>query len=186
MNKKLFVLLIVLMSLSLLGIVFVQRYWISNAYKTKQEQFNISVRQVLLSVAKKIQLKEIEAYYQVYSKMVQEIEVPDSVSFTELIYKIQNRTTNEIYLFTDGILEQDYKLSSGLFDNELDTIQFKKLTSRKTKARITEGLDGTPKTETRIETFARMPDYERRQFENFISDVAALTPIHKRVEVSEI
>jgi two-component system phosphate regulon sensor histidine kinase PhoR len=53
MNKKLFVLLIALMSLSLLGIVFVQGYWISNAYQTKEEQFAINAKQVLLSVSKK-------------------------------------------------------------------------------------------------------------------------------------
>lgn len=186
MNKKLFVLLIALMSLSLLGIVFVQGYWISNAYQTKQEQFTINVRQVLLSVARKIQLKEIEAYYQVYSAYVDSIEVPDNATFTELAYKIQNKSTNETYLFTDGILEQDYKLSSGLFDNDLDSIQFKKLTNRKTKTKITEGLDGNPKTETKIESFSRLRDYERNQFENFISEVAALSPIYKRVQTEEI
>src|SRR5690606_12580683 len=186
MNKKLFVLLIALMSLSLLGIVFVQGYWITNAYQTKQEQFTINVRQVLLTVTKKIQLKEIEAYYQVYSAYVENIEVPDDVTFTELVYKIQNKSTNETYLFTDGILEQDYKLSSIFFDNDLDSIQFKKLTNRKTKTKISEGLDGVSKTETKMESFSRMPDYERNQFENFISEVASLTPIYERVSATEI
>ncbi|QAA80399.1 HAMP domain-containing histidine kinase [Aequorivita sp. H23M31] len=186
MNKKLFVLLIALMSLSLLGIVFVQGYWISNAYQTKQEQFTINVRQALVSVAKKIQMKEIEAYYQVYSAYVDSIEIPDNTTFTELAYKIQNKSTNETYLFTDGILEQDYKLSSGLFDNDMDSIQFKKLTNRKTKTKISQGLDGNKKTETRIESFSRLKDYERNQFENFISEVATLSPIYKRVRADEI
>lgn len=185
MNKKLFVLLIALMSLSLLGIVFVQGYWISNAYQTKQEQFTINVRHVLLSVAKKIQLREIEAYYKVYSTYVDSIDVPDNVTFTELAYKIQNKN-NEIFQYTDGILEQDYKLSSSLFDSELDSIQFKKLTNRKTKTKITHSLDGTATTETKIESFSRMPDYERNQFESFISEAAALSPIYKRVSAEEI
>ena len=111
MNKKLFVLLIALMSLSLLGIVFVQGYWISNAYRTKAEQFTINSKQVLISVAKEIQLRENEAYYQVYSAYVDSIQVPDNQSFTELAYRIQNKATNETYVYTDGILEQDYKLS---------------------------------------------------------------------------
>src|SRR5690554_1692926 len=186
MNKKLFVLLIALMSLSLLGIVFVQGYWISNAYQTKQDQFTVNVRQVLLSVAKDIQLKEIEAYYQVYSTYVDSIEVPDNATFTELAYKTQNRATNETYIFTDGILEQDYKLSSGLLDTDLDSIQFRKLTNRKTKTRISEGLDGVSKTETRIETFSRLKDYERSQFENFIGEVTVLSPIYNRVKAEEI
>src|SRR5690606_3131201 len=103
MNKKLFVLLIALMSLSLLGIVFVQGYWLSNAYQTKQQQFTINVRHVLPSAAKEIQLREVEAYYEVYSAYVDSIEVPDNDSFTELAYRRQNRATNETYIFTDGI-----------------------------------------------------------------------------------
>ncbi|HLW31881.1 MAG TPA: HAMP domain-containing sensor histidine kinase [Aequorivita sp.] len=186
MNKKLFVLLIALMSLSLLGIVFVQGYWISNAYQTKQEQFTINVRHVLLSAAKEIQLREVEAYYEVYSAYVDSIEVPDNVSFTELAYRIQNRATNETYIFTDGILEQDYKLSAGILDQDMDSIQFRKLTNRKTKTRVSEGLDGLAKTETRIESFSRLKDYERNQFESFIGEVTSLSPIYKRVQPETI
>jgi two-component system phosphate regulon sensor histidine kinase PhoR len=186
MNKKLFVLLIALMSLSLLGIVFVQGYWISNAYRTKAEQFTINSKQVLLSVAKEIQLRENEAYYQVYSAYVDSIQVPDNQSFTELVYRIQNKATNETYIFTDGILEQDYKLSSGFFDSEMDSIQFRKLTSRKTKTKISEGIDGTTTTETRVESFSRMKDYERKQFEDFVSNVTAMVPIYKRVNEKEV
>ena len=125
MNKRLFVLLIALMSLSLLGIVFVQGYWISNAYKTKEEQFAINVKQVLLNVSKEIQLKEVERYYEIYSSYADSIEIPDSASFTELVYKTQNDITKETYIFTDGVLEEDYKLSSGLFDTDVNSIQFK-------------------------------------------------------------
>ncbi|MEH6763484.1 MAG: HAMP domain-containing sensor histidine kinase [Aequorivita antarctica] len=186
MNKKLFVLLIALMSLSLLGIVFVQGYWISNAYRTKNDQFTINAKQVLLSVAKEIKLRETEAYYQLYIPYVDSIQVPDNVSFTELAYKYQNKATNETYIFTDGILEQDYKLSAGLIDADADSIQFKKLTNRKTKTVISEGIDGVSKPGTVVESFSRMKDYEQKQFESFVSNVTALTPIYKRVNVNEV
>ena len=186
MNKKLFVLLIALMSLSLLGIIFVQGYWISNAYRTKTEQFTINVKQVLLSVAREIQLREVEAYYEIYSSYVDSIQVPDNASFTELAYRIQNKATNETFIFTDGILEQDYKLSSGIFDTEVDSIQFRKLTSRKVKTKISEGIDGASKTESRQESFSRMEDYERKRFENFVGNVTALVPIYKRVDAKQI
>lgn len=187
MNKKLFVLLIALMSLSLLGIVFVQGYWISNAYRTKAEQFTINSKQVLLSVAKEIQLRENEAYYQVYSAYVDSIQIPNNEIFTELAYRIQNKATNETYIYTDGILAQDYKLSSGwFFDSEMDSVQFRKLTSRKTKTKISEGIDGITTTETRVESFSRMKDYERKQFEDFVGHVTTMVPIHKRVNEKEI
>ena len=60
MNNKLFSLLIVLMTLSLLGIIFVQGYWIKNSYQNKEDQFTLNIRQVLISVSKEIQLEEIE------------------------------------------------------------------------------------------------------------------------------
>lgn len=186
MNRKLFVLLIVLMSLSLLGIVFVQAYWISNAYQTKQEQFSINVRQVLLSVAEQIKAKEVEKYYEMYNARVEHIEVPDSITFTELAYQIRDQGTNDIYIFTDGILERDYKLSIGIFDKETDSIQFRKLTNRKTKTKISEGLDGIARTETRIESFSRLKDYERNQFENFVKNAVATSPIHQRITAEEI
>lgn len=186
MNKKLFVLLIALMSLSLLGIVFVQGYWISNAYQTKAEQFTINVKQVLLGVAKEIQLRENETYYQVYSAYVDTIKVPDNTVFTELAYRIQNNATNETYIFTDGILEQDFKLSPGIVDMDMDSIQFKKLTNRKTKIKISKGIDGKTTTETRVESFTRMKDYERKQFEDFIVNVASLVPVYKRVDKAQI
>ena len=60
MNNKLFSFLIVLMTLSLLGIIFVQGYWIKNSYQNREDQFTLNIRQVLISVSREIQLEEIE------------------------------------------------------------------------------------------------------------------------------
>lgn len=186
MNKRLFISLIVLMSVSLIGIASIQRFWIKNAYQTKQEQFTINVRQALLSVANEIQLKEVEGYYEVYSSYVDSIAIPDNVTFTELAYITQNRATNETFIFTDGILEQDFKLATGLFDADVDSIQFRKLTNKQTKTTISGGLDGSQGRETKTESFSRLKDYERNQFETFIGEVTSKTPIYKRISAEEI
>ena len=47
MNKRLFALLVILMSLSLIGIIFVQAYYINNALETKEEQFTFNVKKAL-------------------------------------------------------------------------------------------------------------------------------------------
>ena len=47
MNKKLFTLLVILMSLSLIGIIFVQAYYINNALESKEEQFTFNVKKAL-------------------------------------------------------------------------------------------------------------------------------------------
>lgn len=187
MNKRLFTLLIVAMSISLLGIVFVQGYWIVNSYQTKEEQFTLNVRQVLISVSKKIQLREIDDYYQVYSTLVDSVEVPNNVSFTELVYTTRNEKNNETYIFSDGILEEDYKLSAGFLDTEVDSIPFTKIINRKSTTKITEGLDGSQVTsQTRVESFKRLKDYERKAFEDAFKEISAKTPIHRRVNGKEI
>lgn len=186
MNKKLFIVLIGLMSLSLLGIVFVQGYWISDAYSTKQEQFTINVRQALRSAVNKIQLKEVERYYDIYSSRIDSVAVPDNISVTELAYLTRNKNTNETHIFTDGLLEQDYKFSPNIFDSYQDTIQFKKLTNRKTKTTISSGIDGTPVTQTKVESYSRLKEYEKQQFENFVGEISSLVPIYKRINGDDL
>ena len=186
MNKKLFALLIGLMTLSLIGIVFVQGYWINNAYQTKEEQFTFNVRQVLIEVAKQVQLRETEDYYRLYSGLVDSLKQPDNVSVSELIYRIVNEDKNETVIFSDGIIEEDYKLSSGFFDTAIDSIEFKKITNKKQITKIIGGLDGSGFTTQSKVDFVRLRDYERKQFENMFQDISSATPIHKRVSDKEI
>lgn len=186
MNKKLFALLIALMTLSLLGIIFVQGYWISNSYKTKDEQFTINVQQILMATAKEIQLREVDFFYNIYDGYIDQIDAPDNVSISELIYKINSENSDETYIFSDGILQEDYKLSSSFLDTELDSIEFKKLTNRKSTTKISPGIDGDNKTETTIRSFKRLREFERKQFEEAFLNISAKTPIHKRVSGEEI
>ncbi|MEZ4874577.1 MAG: HAMP domain-containing sensor histidine kinase [Flavobacteriaceae bacterium] len=186
MNKRLFALLIGSMSLALLGIIFVQGYWINNAYQTKDDQFTISVKQILLEVAKKIQLQETEKYYKLYSGLIDSVGKPDNVSVSELIYSIANKDKNETVIFSDGIIEEDYKLSSYFLDTDYDSIQFKKITNQKKTTKLIGRPDGAGYiTQTHID-FNRLRDFERKQFEDAVSNITSKTPLHNRVTGAEI
>ena len=63
MSKKLFILLVILMSMSLIGIIFVQGYWIKTSVENKEEQFSYTVTQVLRSVTDAIEQREIRQYW---------------------------------------------------------------------------------------------------------------------------
>jgi two-component system phosphate regulon sensor histidine kinase PhoR len=186
MNNKLFSILIILMTLSLLGIIFVQGYWIKNSYQNREDQFTLNVRQLLISVSKEIQLEEIEKYYNVYNSIIDTIEVPDQASFNELIYTITNDRNDETYIFSDGVLEENYKLSTSALDLDMDSIQFKKITSRKITTKITSGLDGSKDVKSTTESFKRLKDYEQNQFENAYKNILSKTPIHKRTSGKKI
>ncbi|MCF6308166.1 MAG: HAMP domain-containing histidine kinase [Flavobacteriaceae bacterium] len=186
MNKKLFSLLIILMSLSLLGIIFVQGYWIKNSYDTREDQFTLNVRQLLISVSKEIQLNEVEKYYDIYSSFIDTIQVPDHASFSELIYTITNERNDETYIFSDGVLEENYKLSNSALDLDIESIQFKKITSRRITTKITSGIDGSKSVQSKTESFKRLKDYEQNQFEKAYKNILAKSPIHKRISGNKI
>ncbi len=59
MNKKVVIGFIAIMSLSLLGIIGLQVYWILNAIDVKEERFNQDVSDAILIVSKKIESDEI-------------------------------------------------------------------------------------------------------------------------------
>lgn len=185
MNKKLFGILIALMTLSLLGIISVQVYWIVNAYQTKEEQFTLNVRQVLVSVAKEIQLKEIDHWYTLSSALVDSVDKPDNVRLSELIYTIHDEDNTETYIFQDGVLEENYKLTSDFLDATTDSIEFKRLTNNKIVTKQFSTVDGS-QTQSIDEVFDRLRDYERKQIEDVLSNTLSKMPIHQRVTAEEI
>ena len=58
MNKLFFRILVVLMSLSLIGIILVQVYWFDTSFKNNEEQFRFLLKQVLGNVASNLQKQE--------------------------------------------------------------------------------------------------------------------------------
>jgi two-component system, OmpR family, phosphate regulon sensor histidine kinase PhoR len=69
MNKTRFRLLVFFMSLSLLGIILVQLYWVNSSLKKNEEQFRFHVKEVLARVAFKLEQREIKAFLMVYDQV---------------------------------------------------------------------------------------------------------------------
>jgi signal transduction histidine kinase len=58
MNKKLFIGLVLLMSLALLGIISMQYFWFQNSIRVKQAELNLSVNEALRNSALKLENRE--------------------------------------------------------------------------------------------------------------------------------
>ena len=186
MNKKLFVFLILMMSLSLLGIIFVQGYWISNSYKTKDEQFSSTVKNSLLNVSRTIQERELDEYYFLYSGLVDSLGNPENITVNELLYAIRDDRNQEKSVFYNSILSEDFKLSTNIFDTEIDSIKFKRITNRREKIKIKDAIDGAEQAVERFETLSRLTDFEKKQFESAFKNISEKKPIHQRVSKEEI
>ncbi|MFT5230174.1 MAG: two-component system phosphate regulon sensor histidine kinase PhoR [Patiriisocius sp.] len=175
MNKKLFIILLIFMSLSLIGITFVQGYWIKNAYYTTEEQYITNIRNSLIDTAKKIQLKELEKYYTAYNSIINDSETGGSIPMSELMYAIKKDNGTEELIFSNAVIEEDFKLSADLMSIDRDSFRFNSLSKNKEED-VAQGED----------TFRRLKGYERIQFEKVFKLIATETPLHRRVSVHEI
>lgn len=176
------------MSLSLIGIIFVQGYWISESVATKREQFAFSAKRALASVAIKIQNRELEDYYYPLEKIIDSIEVPDDLTFDELFYIDEDPVSNEIFLYRNGILQQDFKLTAPVLEFDLDSLEITRYYNRSSRQIIAKtGLDGNEAvSKDRIEEFSRLVDFEKYNYAKIISEVVRKVPIHKRVTDKEV
>ncbi|SDR97701.1 HAMP domain-containing sensor histidine kinase [Gramella sp. MAR_2010_147] len=191
MNKKLFVLLVALMSLSLIGIIFVQGYWIKSTIDDREEQFSFNAKQVLLNVSEEIQNKEFENYYFQFKN-------PDSLNsklsdrtLTEYFYSNRNQSRNETYFNTEIILEEDYKISSGFLQFAQDSIQFTKMINKRVTDIVRNNqIDGDNLSARQriehIERLSRMEEVEKDILRSAISELVVRLPVHKRVSEGTI
>jgi len=193
MNKKLFVLLVILMSLSLIGIIFVQGYWIKTSVEDKEEQFSNVVADVLTEVAEKVEKRERNDYYDRFADSFDSVGAPKSTQLRNFFYVDRDVNSNEILFYSHGILEEDYGITSTFFDNfsEEDTTLIKNYTSKRTTTILKEdyGLDGKRYKLTpiqKLEKIGGLSKMEQAQFDDVFMEAAKRQPIHKRVSNQEL
>ncbi|SNZ00676.1 sensor histidine kinase [Flagellimonas pacifica] len=193
MNKKLFVLLVILMSLSLTGIIFVQVYWIRTSVDDKEEQFSRTVSDILDKVASRVEKREMKDYSDRLASLVDSIGQPKTTQFKNFLFVDRDVNSDEILFYSHGILEEDYNISSTFFDNfnGEDTTTIKNYTSKRTKAVFREenGLDGKSYTLTpiqRVEKIGGLSSMEKLALEDVFMEYAKSSPIHKRVSKQEL
>ncbi len=192
MNKRLFILLVILMSLSLIGIIFVQFYWIKKSVEDKEEQFSNAVVEVLNRVTDKIEGRERKDYSDRYLNQKDSIGELKDANYTNIMFGYRDFDSNELRLYEHGILEEDYNIPYTFFDtNSSDTTTIKSYTSKRTTTVLKEefGLDGKEYRLTPIQKLQKiggLSAIEKAQYEDIFSEFAKKVPIHQRVSKQEI
>ncbi|MFS4468166.1 sensor histidine kinase [Maribacter sp. 2210JD10-5] len=192
MNKRLFVLLVVLMSLSLIGLIFVQSFWIKKSVEDKEEQFSNIVSEALNSVTTKIAERETKDYFDRYLETKDSVGEAKDKQFRNFFFIDRDVNSNEILLYEHGILEEKYGISSTFFDNDAaDTTIISNYTSRRRTSIFKEDydLEGNRVNLTplqRIEKIGGLSKFDKVAMEDLFSTYAKRVPIHKRVSKQEI
>ena len=188
MGKKLFVLLVILMSLSLVGIIFVQAYFINNTFKNEEEQFTFNVKKALTYTSDKVVQLEYDKYVNELKKLLAQGTVPDSTDLRSILVYKQNESANQIVVYNTGVLEENFKIPS-LIDIGLDSLNFSKYTGFTTK-QVFKNTDldsdlAIAPDET-INSIYSLNKLQMAVFEAQYREEAQNTPIHLRVSKETI
>ena len=193
MNKRLFVLLVILMSLSLIGIISVQLYWIKSSVEDKEEQFSTAVSEVLNKVTDKIENREMKDYSNRFLNLKDSIGEFESSHLSNIFFIDRDLNSNEILFYSHGILEEDYNIASTFIDsgNGNDTTTIKNYTSKRTKTIFKEefGLDGKRyklNPIQKLEKVGGLSSIDKAVFDDVYREYAENVPIHNRVTKQEI
>lgn len=193
MNRRFFVFLVVLMSLSLIGIIFVQGYWIKKSVEDKEEQFSNTVSDILSKVASKVEDREMKDYADGFLKLKDSLGDPENSHFRNFFFVDKDINSNEILLYSHGILEEDYNMASTFFDNGngADSSLLKGITSKRTKTIYREeyGLDGKQfrlNPVQKLEKIGGLSSIDKAVFDDVFRENAKTVPIHQRVSKQEI
>jgi len=181
-----FFFLIGLMSVSLIGIIAVQAYWIKKSFDSNAKQYSLNAKQALIRVAEQIEQREIDRYYVEYIKLA-DSKRPTSRTLSELFQVKKNDYTNETFIYSNSILQEDYKLETPFLKSSGDSIDFTKFTNRKVTRVIRQDESrSNPEfsAEEKFERISRLPEKEKYLLKNAIKEKSAGLPIKDRINRS--
>jgi two-component system phosphate regulon sensor histidine kinase PhoR len=188
MNKLFFRLLVILMSLSLIGIILVQVYWFDKSFENNEEQFKFHVKQVLGNVADKLQKQETYNFYEQYNHVKDSMgKTPKRSDFLELYLYQRDTRTNETIIYSNNIISDDYGVSPSFFDKNTDSqTSIKKYTAKRKTEVYNQGIDNPNakqkiNPDLKIEKTTSLDSWKDAQFELLCKDMAVLKPIQERV-----
>lgn len=188
MNKKLFTLLVILMSLSLIGIIFVQAYFINNSLETKEGQFSFNVKKALNYTTTQLADYEYKKYVKALNKIISDGRDPDTTAIRNITVYKQDNTTNQIIVYNTGILEENFKVPS-LIDLNIDSLDlsnFKGKTTTKIYDNNFFAGDMVTSNEQSFEKVLNMDKLQKATFETQYKSEIKNTPIHQRVTSLDI
>ena len=181
------------MSISLIGIIFLQGYWIYSSWKNKEEEFSLSVNTSLREVSLEVKNRELNDYVNAYQMLIDSVGAPNESNFTDVfLFLDEDQSTNLSTFFAYGILEEDYNISipDNLVSNPGNNQNVKDYKAVKTTILNKNIFDRRENTlNSSISKIKSVQDIDVFKFEKYKSafeEYASSLPIHKRTTSREI
>lgn len=176
------------MSLSLIGIISIQAYYINDAVKNEKARFKFNVVTVLNNVSNTIEENEFEKYFAQYLSLDKEKKADEEAISQLLIYR-KNNSTKETLIYKSNVLQEDYKLSSSLFDIGLDSLDITNIigvSSTEIYSDISTSEKDLKSPISEIIRTGTIDEVQKLSFKKNFKEVFKRKPLHKRVSEDEI
>lgn len=176
------------MSISLIGIILVQLYWINSSFQKNDEQFKHHALVVLNNVSEKLNNKEMSDFIASYKKFKDSTgREPKQEQLKQLFYYEKNSNTKEILIYTNTIIPEDFGIDGSFFDKNANSTRIKDYSAkRKTQIYKDNSLDGngtniSSKPDVSVEKSGRLDILDRVQYEILFGDIVSQRQIDKRI-----
>ena len=188
MNKKFFIIILISMSLSLLGIIAVQSYFIKSNLEKNNQEFELNINQVLTTVSNDIEKREYSEYVYKFNELINSGVNIDTTAINNLYFISENNGSNETIIYRNGIIEESLKLPSFL-DINIDSINITRISNEREKKFFSLSDPQDTRQFTPEQLLLRIGEISRSKeilFETAYKDLAKRNPIHRRVSTQEV
>lgn len=183
-----FILIVILMSISLIGIIAVQLYWINNAVESRKEQFKNDVQKSLGSVAERINEKEERMIEIQIQDILDHKTLADNAQLKNYLFQQIDTANNTKITFGTTVLEENFEIPLDFLDDE--KIIFTRVTGKKDffQKKILKNPDNLFNTDEnqRLSFLGRMKSVEKSQFSEIMRDYKRVNPLNQRVSNREL
>ena len=180
------------MLLSLSGVIFIQGYWIYSSMNNIEEEFSLTVRQALSSVAEEVQERELRYYFDRFETLIDSAGSPETSEFRDVFLFYDNDAPSNLSaLHAFGILKDEYNIpTNGEISDDSDSFtKVKDYQGVRTTTILKENFDRENRVSLTIDKFKdfkRINAFQQATYKSFFSNIANAFPIHKRLNSYEV
>ena len=190
MSKRIFILLLVLMSVSLIGIIFIQSFFILKNYDENNKQFSSNVNYVLEETASMIERREFRKYLIKFREFINNDSQIDTVAIQNLIFIDQDPQKRETIIYKNGVIEENiiFPKSATYYENIIDLIsENERFSIKRVSNQRSENIFSNQKIDNNItpEEFllkvGKISKSKEVLFETAYNDLSKRNPIEVRI-----
>ena len=192
MSKRIFVLLLVLMSVSLIGIIFIQYFFILKNYEENNNQFSINVNYVLEETTSDVERNEFRKYVRKFRDLIanEALVDVDTLSIQNLIIIDENPEKRETIIYKNGVIEENLIIpkTKSYYDDIIDVISdrenisIKRLSNqREEKVFSNRRIEDNLSPEQFLLKVGKISKSKEVLFESAYNDISKRNPIEERI-----